>query len=136
MFRQIYGWRFRHYFDTARDNSEQVREATSAFEPAQGTRHFLWTDGPDYAGYAVRSDGELVYVFSTVRGMGDRIVSSAVENGAVYLDCFDGYLPDLYSRHGFIAVKRVANWTVGAPDVIYMALRGYFSHHGLTEQEV
>lgn len=136
MFNQTSGLRFSGRYWDARHSSEQIREATSEFDYGLEARYFLWTDGPDCAGYAVRSDGELVYVFSTVRGMGDRIVSSAVENGAVYLDCFDGYLPDLYSRHGFIAVKRVANWTVGAPDVIYMALRGYFSRHGLTEQEV
>jgi hypothetical protein len=73
-------------------------------------------------GYVVKASGELVGVFSTIKGRGDAIVSEAVMNGANALDCFDGYLPSFYARHGFIETARVANWTAGAPDVVFMAL--------------
>lgn len=82
------------------------------------------------SGYAVQPDGELVYVFSLTPGRGDFIVASAIHHGSVYLDCFDGYLPTLYGRHGFLVVDRVANWTPGLPDVVYMALEGFESRHG------
>lgn len=71
------------------------------------------------SGYALR-DGELINVFSAEKGRGDKIVSEAVEQGAEKLDAFEGYLPKLYSKHGFEEVKREPNWTQGQPDVVYM----------------
>lgn len=122
---------FRKHFEAARADSEQIRQATSEWHSEPGTRYFLWSNGVDYAGYALRSDGELVYVFSTARGQGSAIVESAIGNGATYLDCFDGYLPTLYGRHGFETVATVPNWTPGEPDVVYMALAGYGDRHGV-----
>jgi len=75
------------------------------------------------SGYAIRADGELVGVFSAVRGRGDDLVRDAIRNGATRLDCFDGYLPALYERHGFVETDREPNWTPGGPDVVYMTLR-------------
>jgi len=121
---------FRRHFLAAREDSALIREATSEFLPERGTSYYLWSDGFDYAGFAIRSDGELVYVFSTVRGRGDAIVSAAIALGATYLDCFDGHLTGLYGRHGFETVATVENWTPGGPDVVYMALAGYGSMHG------
>lgn len=72
------------------------------------------------SGYAVREDGDLVSVWSAVKGRGDELVESALENGATRLDCFDGYLPTFYARHGFYIVHREANWTPGGPDVVFM----------------
>lgn len=111
---------FRAYFESARRYSEQIRNATSEFLGERGTRYFLWSDGFESAGFAIRSDGELVYVFSTVKGKGAELVARAVELGATYLDCFDGYLPSLYARHGFVEIRREDNWTPGAPAVVYM----------------
>lgn len=74
------------------------------------------------SGYALRN-GELVSVFSAIRNAGDEIVRSAVSNGATHLDCFDGYLPKLYTRHGFEETRREANWTPGGPDVVFMRRR-------------
>jgi hypothetical protein len=71
------------------------------------------------SGYALK-DGELVSVFAVTKGAGDDIVRSAISNGATSLDCFDGYLPKFYARHGFKEVKREPNWTAGGPDVVYM----------------
>lgn len=73
------------------------------------------------AGYGVKSDGDLIAVWSTVKGQGKQIVESAVINGAVKLDCFDGFLVDFYSDNGFSVVNRVSNWDgAGFPDVVYM----------------
>lgn len=80
--------------------------------------YYLSDDG--LSGVGVQ-DGEMIGVFSLVKGRGDLLISVAVENGAVHGDCFDGYLPTLYGRHGFREIRREANWTVGGPDVVYMA---------------
>lgn len=83
-----------------------------------GARCFLSTDGQ--SGYVIVA-GDLRLVFSTVRGRGDALVASAILHGARTLDCFDGYLPTLYARHGFRVIRREANWTPGGPDVVFMA---------------
>lgn len=111
---------FRIMFTTARDSSSKIADATSEFSSvgAAGTRYFLTTD--ERSGYAIRPDGELVYVFSLEPGRGNSLVSSAIANGAERLDCFDGYLPRLYASHGFVVVERERNWNPGGPDVVYM----------------
>lgn len=83
------------------------------------TVYFLALDGR--SGFAIRPDGELVYVFSTVKGRGDGMLWKATDVGATHLDCFDGYLPTLYARHGFVETRREENWTPGDPDVVFMA---------------
>lgn len=121
---------FRKAYDNARYDSEQIREATSEYDTtpaARGTRYFLWSNGSEHAGYAVRPDGELVYVFSTARGMGATIVADAIAHGATHLDCFDGYLVTLYTANGFHRVTSLPNWTAGGPDVVYMATTGAFA---------
>ncbi len=134
-FREISDTYFGQTFGLARDFHEQIREATSEFSHETGTRYFLDTDGkdgqPGWAGFGIRSDGELVYVWAIGGGRGDDIVTHAVENGATYLDCFDGYLPTFYARHGFEAVATVPNWTPGGPSVVLMALPGYADRHGV-----
>ncbi len=77
------------------------------------------------SGFVVRTSGELVGVFSTVKGRGDHIVASATRRGATHLDCFDGYLPKLYARHGFQVTRYEANYN-GAhlPGVVYMSRLG------------
>lgn len=109
---------FERVLERVRIDNDRIREATSEFSHVEGTRYFLTMFGD--AGYAIRPDGELVFVFSTVAGRGDTIVAQAVGNGADRLDCFDGYLPKLYARHGFVEYDRDNNWTPGGPDVVYM----------------
>lgn len=124
---------FRTTFEAARADRPNIAAATSEYDTtpaARGTRYYQASNGYDHWGYAIRADGELVYVFSTVKGKGDDIVASAILNGAVYLDCFDGHLTSLYGRHGFEVVDRVANWTPGQPDVVFMSLPGYADRHG------
>lgn len=107
-------------FSEARAEVALIREATSEWDPDSQGMHYLAGDG--LSGYVLRPDGELVYVWSKARGRGDELVADAVRNGARYLDCFDGYLPTLYARHGFVVTNREPNWTPGGPDVVFMTL--------------
>lgn len=120
----LYGALFSEWRESAAHSA-----ATSEFRDEPGTRYFV----NGWAGYAVRLDGELVLVHSHVSGMGDALMRSALANGATYLDCFDGYLPTFYARHGFVDLQHVPNWTPGEADVVLMALPGYASRHGLPE---
>lgn len=72
------------------------------------------------SGFVIRN-GDLQTVWSILKGRGDQIVTNAIRQGAITLDCFDGYLPTLYAKYGFKEIKREANWNEGGPDVVYMA---------------
>lgn len=93
--------------------TEPLRDDAQPYVLVDGMSHVV-------GAFVVNADGELVGVWAQRRGMGDALVSAAVSVGATHLDCFDGYLPTLYARHGFIDYKRESNWTAGAPDVVYM----------------
>lgn len=113
------------YLDQLEDVQALSPRVAGATTPAadlnlEGSRAYISWDGD--SGYAIRPDGELVGVFSLVRGRGDALVSDAIARGAKHLNCFDGYLPTLYARHGFVEVRREPNWTEGGPDIVYMAL--------------
>ncbi len=113
---------FRVALGSARWVSDLVAGATSKPEemPDRAT-YYLSTDLE--SGFGVDSDGTLIGVFSLKRGRGDFLVQHAVLfGGANRLDCFDGYLPELYARHGFVETHRVANWRSGDPDVVFMRL--------------
>ena len=90
---------------------EQMRE--------QELKPFLASDKK--SGFAISSTGELVSVFS-LNDNGLKLVQAAIGQGAIRLDCFDGYLPGFYSKSGFREYKREANWTAGGPDIVYMRL--------------
>ncbi len=91
-------------------------------------RCYLAPDGR--SGFALR-DGEIVNLFSYgAPGDGALALRDAVERGADRLDCFDGFLPAFYARHGFRETGRVPwddqyapsawNPADGRPDVVYM----------------
>lgn len=109
--------------DWARSGSQRIKDATSAPEEMpRGARYYLTNDFQ--SGFGVASDGTLIGLFSTVKGRGTDLVWTAVlHKGASKLDCFDGFLPDYYKQFGFQETERVANWTPGEPDVVFMALR-------------
>lgn len=75
--------------------------------------------GVDIGGYIVL-DGELKALWCDEAGWGTVLVQSAVDDGAVRLQCFDGYLVRLYSQFDFKIVKREPNWVHGEPDLVYM----------------
>lgn len=74
-------------------------------------------------GYCV-INGELVSLWSEVKGLSKWLVQNAIFDGAKRLDCFAWpHLIKIYSEAGFIETSRVANWTPHGPDVIYMNLK-------------
>ena len=105
----------------ARDCDERVREYTS-HENTFGDdgRYFLTDDG--LSGFGVSGEGEMVGLFSLVRGRGSWLAFRAEAHGATRLDCFDGYLPRFYASLGWREYHREPNWTPGGPDVVYMTV--------------
>lgn len=92
-------------------------------------------------GYALKpdSDGEtdIISVHNNeprIKGVGDALVESAKANGGTKLDHYDGFLSDLYSRHGFEEYDRYKwddqyaskDWDYqryGRPDVVLRRLK-------------
>jgi hypothetical protein len=116
---QTFGWFLEH----AQDSNERIRAATSpawlvASTPA--VEFYLTDDG--LSGFGVASNGELVGVFSLVKGRGEALMNEAIYRGATHLDCFEGFLPGFYASFGFIEVGSAANWEPNGPRVVYMAL--------------
>lgn len=109
---------FRAALAEARAGREHVAAATSPpAELPDDARYYLSPDR--LAGFGV-ADGELIGLFSAERGRGAELVAAAIDAGASRLDCFGGYLVELYARHGFVETAREPNWTPGEPDVVYM----------------
>jgi hypothetical protein len=108
--------------NSARSQSELIRNATSdPSEMPSSYAFYLSEDG--LSGLGVAGDGTLVGVFSLIKGRGEDMIWEAVLHfGADRLDCFDGFLPEYYKRFGFAEYERVANWTPGEPDVVFMRL--------------
>lgn len=108
--------------DWARTGSERIAGATSApREMPRGARYYLTNDFR--SGFGVAGDGTLIGLFSMIKGRGEDLVWDAVNHkGASKLDCFDGFLPEYYKQFGFAETERVANWTAGEPDVVFMSL--------------
>lgn len=74
----------------------------------------------EHSGFMISPDGELTSLFSRVPGRGDFLMEMAIGCGATHLDCFDGFLFDFYTKHGFTERCRKPNWIEGGPDIIYM----------------
>lgn len=94
---------------------------------------FLSQDGK--AGFVLDPQGDLQNVFRNpggVPGAGRAAVETAVARGALTLDAYDGFLPDLYQQVGFREVGRMKfvdeyapdGWDYdqyGRPDVVFMS---------------
>lgn len=72
----------------------------------------LLTGDNGNVGAAVTPDGDIVSVFknpeSSAKGAVSSILLTAIENGGIKLDNFNGKLSDMYAAHGFIPVSRCA----------------------------
>lgn len=70
------------------------------------------------AGFGISRDGELLSVFSLIRGNSKAIIEAAIELGAIEVSCFDieGKLPSLYRAYGFKDDQRVPWDPARAPD--------------------
>lgn len=112
---------YRAALTVARAGSARIADATSDPRdlPEDAT---YWLTDDDRSGFGITATGDLIAVFSTVKGRGDYLVQAAIARAAITLDCFDGFLPSFYARHGFRETSRESNWTAGGPDVVYMAL--------------
>lgn len=120
-FYEVPNYLFKMVLDTQQALSTKIRKATTpAAELKLTGKAYLCRTGD--TGFAIQADGELVAVYSRVAGQGANIMQAAISLGANRLDCFDGYLVEFYSKHGFIETDRAANWTAGEPDVVFMKL--------------
>jgi hypothetical protein len=124
-------------FIAARNMSERSPYISqSSVDDLKGVSLFLSSD--DKVGYGVTKDGDLVNVFNNggEKGSGSAAVLQAIsEYKAKTLDCFDGKLPQIYSRAGLVPVGRMkfdenyapAGWDYAKndhPDVVFMAYQG------------
>jgi HK97 family phage portal protein len=96
---------------------------------------FISEDGT--AGCLIDPDGDLGNVFNNggARNAGTDAVLTAIEHGAMTLDCYDDWLPQKYAQVGFVPVAKVKwndefappNWNYerdGRPDVVIMSYQG------------
>lgn len=110
---------FAHYVETAMATDARIDDMLSHGVDYSAHECYATADGT--AGFAISPDGDLQSVFNYGQGgRGSALVRAAIAAGAVTLDCFDGFLPAFYARHGFVIVRREENWTPGGPDVVYM----------------
>ena len=100
------------------------------------TRAFISEDGN--TGYLIDANGDFGNLFSNAgapKGAGKRAVVQAIEEGALTLDAYAQYLPEYYSKAGWVEVARnrfvddfaPADWDyekLGRPDVVHMAYTG------------
>lgn len=99
----------------------------------------LLTGDNGNVGVAVTPDGDIVSVFknpeSSAKGAVSSILLTAIENGGIKLDNFNGQLSSFYGNHGFIPVSRCAfnrefapsDWNYsefGEPDIIFWRHNG------------
>ena len=101
-------------------------------EELAGKRAFLSADGN--VGVTISGSGEVGNLFrneGAPPGSGGAAVDHAVANGGTWLNAFDGALPKIYAKHGFVEVARL-RWDPGqepdawnrkkydSPDVVFM----------------
>jgi hypothetical protein len=94
--------------------------------PEEIADYKLFMNNEGTVGAAVTPTGEIQSVFnnSGIKGAGGAAIEHAKLQGGSRLDAFDGKLPSIYAKHGFVVEKREPNWTPGGPDVVYMKLKG------------
>lgn len=81
---------------------------------------FLAMDGNTVTGGFGVLNGELIGLFAWPGTWGVWLLHRAMGEGATRLNCFDGFLPEYYAKHGWREVRREPNYEAGGPDVIYM----------------
>lgn len=87
-------------------------------------------------GCAVSPEGDIQNLFnlSGPEGSGRKVIEEAIERGGNTLDCYDGFLPDLYGDYGFRETGRIEfnrdyapdGWNYdeyGEPDVVFMSYK-------------
>lgn len=134
-------------------NTSQDNNAHSAFvhiydsEEYAEKRLFLVNAG--CVGCAVTKDGDIVSVFKNdnmakkddVEKISTSLLLTAIENGGKKLDCFDGFLPKNYMKHGFIPVCKVPFNDEFAPEDWNFERDGrpyivFFMHNGKSVDQI
>ncbi len=125
-----------HFWDALHRATYQLKRplgcAINLMPPAAYETADCFLTGDSKSGFALLN-GELTGLFSVPKGRGAFLINAAIERGAHELNCFEGYLSDLYGRHGFRETTRTPwdtaqaprNWDVtrwGTPDVLTMSL--------------
>jgi hypothetical protein len=106
------------------------------------------------AGIAIKKDGDIVSVFKNpdmankdlIEKISNVLLIESIKNGGRKLDCFDGFLPELYSKFGFTPIARLKfndefapeKWDYerdGRPNIIFMAHNGESLEEVLRKQE-
>ena len=132
---------YRRYTDAIRANPRA--EFVTLPSRAELATKRVWLSDDGLVGVTVSQDGEVGNLFANPGappGAGGRAVDHAVANGGTWLNCFDGKLPDIYKRHGFVEVARIPfnrefkpeGWDVQTqddPDIVFMG-------HGVAERPV
>nr|DAN37755.1 MAG TPA: hypothetical protein [Caudoviricetes sp.] len=122
-------------------NEINGKKAAQVYEysPEEYKQMKLYTAENGKSGFALKSDGDIVSVFSVEKGSLAGMMNLAIQNGGKKLDCFDTFLPKIYKKFGFEEVNRVKwneeykpkdwdkdffkQYNNGEPDVVYMKLR-------------
>lgn len=123
-------------FIAARDRPGQRNMFLSQQTEAELQHSTCYLSKDGLTGYVLDAQGDLQNLFNNGgKGMGREALLHAIEHEAKTLDCFDGFLPHLYSSFGFVATGRMkfndeykpAGWDLGKlgrPDVVFMAYQG------------
>jgi len=122
MFRQTTGKMFYEVLKASQNKNDLVKEFVHLYDKKEYSEMQCFLSTDINSGYCIKNDGDIVSVFSLVKGRGKQIMLDAVTNGGYKLDCFDGYLTKFYSSIGFIEYKSEKNWDKNGPDVKFMRL--------------
>lgn len=127
-------------FITARDGIPDKLKQFVEFKSEDGFKEAgsrVFLSKSSKSGYALSKTGDLQSVFAH-SGSNEikSLMEHAIKNGATTLDCFDGKLPQMYERFGFVETGRDTwnddykpdNWDYnnpkasnnGRPDIVYM----------------
>lgn len=121
-------------FVAARDRSNRSGFLSNSTPDQDVT---LLMNGQGTVGVAIDKHGDMQNLFNNggARGAAAHAVVHAIESGARTLDCYDGYLNQLYRQFGFVETGRMRfnpafahGWDThkyGTPDVVFMAWKGY-----------
>lgn len=121
MYKSVSANKFVNHYEHAYRQLIRMQESCTSPAGVDWGRYSFYLEEDGNSGYAIAHvTDELCCVWSRFAGRGDALVADAVSRGAVCLTCFDGYLPTLYTKHGFVEESRRPNWRTGGPDFLVM----------------
>lgn len=124
---------FLNAMKVAGQTNDKIAKYTTAYSPEEITNFKRYLSPDQKSGFMVKPDSEITAVFSSEKGRGDDLVSTAISNGGRKLDSFDPYLPKKYSEHGFKEYARSPNWQPGGPDVVFQKMGAPHSANPLVD---